>query len=61
MRYSIYLFERKAVCPKCSGMLASVGEDILYCCIDCKERFKIVDIGQTDNEVVCELITKEAV
>lgn len=58
-RYNIYLFDRKAVCPKCSGMLTVIGEDIRYRCIDCKEIFKIVGTGQTDSEVVSELITRE--
>lgn len=61
MKYNIYLFGRKAVCPKCSGMLADFGGGIQYCCIDCNGIFEVVSTGQIDNEVVCKLITREEV
>lgn len=60
-RYGIYLFERKAVCPNCSGMLMAIGEALRYRCIDCKSAFKIVDMGLTENEVVCEQIKRKEV
>lgn len=60
-RYCIHLFERKAICPKCSGMLAATGEDLRYWCIDCKSAFKVVEEGLTDNEAVCEQIERKAV
>ena len=58
-RYNIYLFGRKAVCPVCSGMLAAIGKNLHYTCIDCHSSFQIVDGGLTDNEVVCEKVLKE--
>lgn len=53
MRYVVYLHSgRKAVCPKCAGMLvASNGGS--YRCVDCGTAFDVLDTGSTDNEVVC--------
>lgn len=54
--YCLYLFERKAVCPICSGMIITTGED--YRCVDCHGIFKVVGIGLTDKEIMCEHIEK---
>ena len=59
MRYNIHLFGRKAVCPKCSGMLLADGEGMQYRCIDCKQMFKIVDLGVTDKEAICESVERK--
>lgn len=56
MQYNIHLFERKAVCPKCSGMLVTTDEVLWYRCVDCKGIFKVVDSGITEREAICEQI-----
>jgi len=58
LQYNIHLFERKAICPKCSGMLTTMGEALRYRCIDCKEIFEVVDAGITDKEAVCRQIER---
>lgn len=58
LQYNIRLFERKAICPKCSGMLTIMGESLLYRCVDCREIFEVVSDGITDKETVCRQIKR---
>ena len=54
-QYEIYLFSRKSICPVCSGLLTSSG-NMRYYCIDCKTNFSVVDVGRSDDKVICERI-----
>lgn len=52
-KYIIYMTDRKAVCPSCSG-IALLQEDFgRLWCIDCHSVFKIESEGNTDKEVIC--------
>ena len=52
-QFELYLFGHKSICPKCSGLLTSTG-DMKYHCIDCKTNFFVVDMGPSDDKVICE-------
>lgn len=50
---TIYLTDRRAVCPACSGIALlheAVGK---IQCMDCKSTYQIKDLGRTDKELVC--------
>lgn len=42
------------ICPICSAMMVKYGEDLYYRCTDCGTRFKVVDFGQAEYELVLE-------
>lgn len=58
-QYTLHLFLGKAICPLCSGLLITIGEDSMYKCMDCNTSFEIVDMGMTDHEVICEQIQRK--
>lgn len=51
--YSIYMTDRRAVCPICSGIALHQEELGRIWCVDCGGVFEIKDIGKTDKEVIC--------
>lgn len=53
-QYEIFLFGCKSICPECSGLLTTIG-NMKYYCIDCHSIFNVVDIGRSDNKVICEI------
>ncbi|MCM1427111.1 MAG: hypothetical protein NC118_10945 [Eubacterium sp.] len=55
-QYEIYLFGRKSICPECSGLLTSIG-DMQYHCIDCRLNFDVIDVGRSDDKVICEVLS----
>ena len=58
-RATILYQGRRAICPKCSGMMT--GNEIRKKCIDCGSIWKCVGEGITENELQFEEITKEEV
>ena len=47
--YNVYLYERKAICPVCSGaMEARMGTET-YKCIDCGSSFRVVDFSNAED------------
>lgn len=56
-RYVIHMNGNK-ICPKCSGTLATFGGNMLFRCIDCYSRFRVVDLGTAECEVVVEEMKK---
>lgn len=47
------------ICPKCGGALRKIyNEDIWYVCNDsyCKTIMKVIDYGQSQRELLCQLI-----
>lgn len=51
--YIIHMTDRRAVCPECSGIVLLQEELGGLWCVDCREVFKIREIGKTDKQVIC--------
>ena len=58
MRYNIYINGVRE-CPVC-GAMAKLDGDILRC-VDCKKRFRIVGVGQTDKDLEVEEINETTI
>lgn len=51
--YSVYLLGNKTACPVCSGMaVVNICQELIRC-VDCRGKFEIKGIGQTEREVIC--------
>lgn len=56
MQHELWLLGKIAVCPNCSGMVKRYygSKCIMFYCVDCKSRFKVVSEGQTDKSFTVE-------
>lgn len=52
-KYIIYMTDRRAVCPECSGIALHQEELGRLWCIDCHSSFEIKEEGRSDKEVIC--------
>lgn len=59
--HTIYLFGQQAICPTCSGIIAKTASAEQFRCIDCHERYEVVERGRRDNEMICRSIEKVSV
>ena len=56
---TVIIQESIPICPACSsGMYKMYDKDILYLCSnkDCQCLLKVIDCGQSEREVECEVV-----
>ena len=55
-RYAIYLNGNHTACPKCSGMMRTVGNGVDFRCNDCNSFFRCVGTYKAPRALMYELI-----
>lgn len=50
--------EGAPICPECGGGMKFKTIISLYQCNHCGKRYKVISIGQTEREFVCEVQDK---
>lgn len=45
------------ICPECTGLLRKIctDTDIVYVCNDCKLTLTVIDYGQSERELKCQI------
>lgn len=42
------------MCPDCSAKLTFNPISLVYICVDCRLRYKVIDFGHSEREFICE-------
>lgn len=42
------------MCPDCSAKLTFNPISLVYICVDCHVKFKVIDFGHSEREFICE-------
>lgn len=56
--HTIFLLGRQAVCPACSGLITK-DRETEFRCVDCNERYEVIEQGTSDNELVVRHILRQ--
>ena len=52
--YNVYIYERRAICPVCNGVMAMHTEIGKYICADCGAILDVIDFSQREDYMLCK-------
>lgn len=54
MNSLVTIQEKIPICPECGAVMKLNNIYLEFMCFDCKAKYRIIDFGHNEREVICE-------